>query len=109
MPIAFSESRLLIQPEFNLFTIRPGSGSRRILLLRYIIKILMDRLHGTGWSPEIVFSILQYQVVQIFPEYLLTSDPVKNMNDIYNHFRIICPATIPYSASEDEKERMGRG
>ena len=109
----------------EVFKIGKGSGKmlpicveseetlRGHLLLTFIsatiIKILMDRLHGTGWSPEIVFSILQYQVVQIFPEYLVTSDPVKNMNDIYNHFKIECPATIPYSASEDEKARMGCG
>ena len=49
---------------------------------------------------------MQYQVVQIFPDYLLTSDPMKNMNNIYTHFKITCPATIPYSASEGEKEHM---
>ena len=74
-----------------------------------IIKILMDRILGTGWSPEIMFSVLQYQVAQIFPEYLLTSEPVKNMNDIYKRFKIKCPATIPYNASDDEKARMGCG
>ena len=74
-----------------------------------IIKILMDRILGTGWSPEIMFSILQYQVAQIYPEYLVTSEPVKNMNDIYKHFKIKCPETIPYTATADELKRMGRG
>lgn len=107
----------------EIFKIGKGSGKmlpicveseetlRGHLLLTFIsstiIKILMDRILGTGWSPKIMFSILQYQVVQIFPEYLLTSEPVKNMNDIYKHFKIKCPATIPYTATDDEKERMG--
>ena len=109
----------------EIFKIGKGSGKmlpicveseetlRGHLLLTFIssaiIKILMDRILGTGWSPEIMFSILQYQVVQIFPEYLLTSEPVKSMNDIYRRFRIKCPATIPYSATDDEKKRMGCG
>lgn len=109
----------------EIFKIGKGSGKmlpicvgseetlRGHLLLTFIsstiIKILMDRILGTGWSPEIMFSVLQYQVVQIFPEYLLTSEPVKNMNDIYKRFKIKCPATIPYNASNDEKARMGCG
>ena len=72
-----------------------------------ITKILMDRLMGTGLSPELVYAILQNQVVQIFPDSLLTSEPVKRMNDIYKHFKIQCPATIPYVATENELIRMG--
>ena len=72
-----------------------------------ITKILMDKLLNTGLSPEILFSILKYQVVQIFPEYLLTSEPVKRMNDIFKLFNIKCPETIPYKATADELQRMG--
>ena len=109
----------------ELFKIGKGSGKmlpicveseatlRGHLLLTFIssaiIKILMDRIIGTGWSPEQIFSILQYQIVQIFPEYLMTSELVKEMNDIYKHFKIKCPDTIPYTATEDEMKRMGRG
>ena len=72
-----------------------------------ITKILMNRLLNTGWSPVSIYSILQYQIAQIFPDYLLTSEPVKNMNDIYKHFRITCPSSIPYKATADELARMG--
>ena len=72
-----------------------------------ITKILMDKLLNTGLTPEILFSVLQYQIVQIFPEYLLTSEPVKRMNEIYKHFKIKCPSTIDYVPTEDEKKRMG--
>ena len=71
-----------------------------------ILKVLMDRLLNTGYSPAIIFSVLQYQVVQIFPEYLLTSEPVKKMNEIYSLFKIKCPTTIEYTPSEDELKRM---
>ena len=109
----------------EIFKIGKGSGKmlpicveseetlRGHLLLTFIssviIKILMDRILGTGWSPELMFSVLQYQVVQIFPEYLMTSEVVKNMNDIYKHFKIKCPVTLPYEATNDELNRMGRG
>ena len=72
-----------------------------------ITKILMDRLLNTGWSPVSIYSILQYQIAQIFPDYLLTSEPVKNMNDIYKHFQITCPSSIPCKATADELARMG--
>ena len=72
-----------------------------------VTKILMDQLQGSGYTPESVYSILQHQVVQIYPEYLVTSEPVKAMNDIYKLFKIKCPETIPYTATEDEMERMG--
>lgn len=72
-----------------------------------ITKILMDRLLNTRWSPVSIYSILQYQIAQIFLDYLLTSEPVKNMNDIYKHFRITCPSSIPYKATADELARMG--
>ena len=74
-----------------------------------ITKLLMDRLLETGWSPETIYSVLQYQVVQVFPDYLLTSEPVKMMNDIYKHFKIKCPETIPYTATEEELSRIGCG
>ena len=109
----------------EIFKIGKGSGKmlpicveseatlRGHLILTFItsviLKILMDRIIGTGWSPDSIFSILQHQIVQIFPEYLLTSDPVKNMNDIYKHFKIKCPSSIPYTASADEMKRMGCG
>ena len=43
-----------------------------------ILKVLKDRLLNIGYSLEIMFSVLQYQIVQIFPKYLLTSKPVNN-------------------------------
>ena len=71
-----------------------------------ISKILMDQLIGTGMTPEHLYSVLQYQSVQIFQDYLLTSEPVKKMNDIYKHFKITCPDTIPYQPTSDELSRM---
>ena len=71
-----------------------------------ILKVLMDRLLDTDYSPEKIFSVLQYQIIQIFPKYLLTSEPVKKMNEIYSQFKMNCPTTIEYTPSEDELKRM---
>ncbi len=72
-----------------------------------ITKILMDRLLNTGWSPELVYNILQFQCVQIYPDCLVTSEPVKKMNDIYKHFKMVCPTIIEYKATDEELRRMG--
>jgi len=53
-----------------------------------------------------VFSVLGRQAALIYPDSLITSEPVKRMNDIYNHFRIKCPEEIPYIPTEDEYNRM---
>jgi len=76
------------------------------LLSTAILKILQDRLLKTDYSPSEVFSVLSRQVALIYPDSLITSEPVKRMNDIYNHFRIKCPEEIPYAPTEDECNRM---
>ena len=54
----------------------------------------------------IPYSIIDPSVLLIFPEYLLTSEPVKKMNEIYSLFKIKCPTTIEYTPSKDELKRM---
>ena len=76
------------------------------LLSTAILKILQDRLLKTDYSPSEVFSVLSRQAALIYPDSLITSEPVKRMNDIYNHFRIKCPEEIPYIPTEDECNRM---
>ena len=76
------------------------------LLSTTIIKILQDRLQGTKLSPSEVFSTLSHQGALICPDSLVSSDPVKKMNDIYKHFKIECPEEIPYTPTPDERTRM---
>lgn len=76
------------------------------LISTAILKVLQDRLAGTGYGTEEVFSILSRQVALVYPEELVTSEPVKKMNDIYKHFRIKCPEQIAYTPTEDESTRM---
>lgn len=69
-----------------------------------INKISMDKLLKTGLTPEILFSFFQ---CQIFPEYLLTSDPVKPLTKYTNTARLSVLPTIGFVHTEDEKNRMG--
>ncbi len=76
------------------------------LLSTAVLKILQDRLLKTKLSVSEVFSVLSRQVALIYPDSLVTSEPVKKMNDIYKHFKIKCPEEIPYTPTEDERARM---
>lgn len=76
------------------------------LLSTTILKILQDRLLKTKLSTSEVFSVLSHQGILVYPDSLITSEPVKKMNDIYKHFKIKCPEEIPYTPTEDECARM---
>lgn len=76
------------------------------LLSSTILKILQDRLLGTNFTPEKVFRTLAYQGALIYPDCLSTTEPVKEMNDIYKHFKIECPVSLPYTPTEEEMARM---
>lgn len=76
------------------------------LISTAILKVLQDRLIGTGYGTEEVFSILSRQMALVYPKSLVTSEPVKKMNEIYKHFRIKCPEEITYTPTEDESVRM---
>ena len=76
------------------------------LLSTTIVKILQDRLMKTKLSISEVFSVLSHQGALVYPDSLITSEPVKKMNDIYKHFKIKCPEEIPYTPTEDECARM---
>jgi transposase len=60
-----------------------------------ILKILSDRLTGSGFSVSDIFSILRHQTAIVHEEELITSEPVKKMNQIYKWFKIKCPTSIP--------------
>jgi len=76
------------------------------LISTAILKILQDRLMGTGYGTAEVFSILSRQMALVYPKTLVTSEPVKKMNEIYKHFRIKCPEEITYTPTDDESSRM---
>ena len=76
------------------------------LLSTAILKILQDRLLKTKFSPSEVCSVLSHQGALVYPDSLITSEPVKKMNDIYKYFKIKCPEEIPYTPTEDEYARM---
>lgn len=76
------------------------------LLSTTILKILQDRLLKTKLSTSEVFSVLSHQGALVYPNSLITSEPVKKMNDIYKHFKLKCPEEIPYTPTGDECARM---
>jgi len=71
-----------------------------------ILKILSDRLIGTQYTISGLFALLRHQSATIYEKELITSEEVKKMNYVYKHFAIKCPATIPYSPTPDELQRI---
>ena len=71
-----------------------------------IIKILNDRLLNQKISINKLFSTLEYQSANIYRDKLITSEPTKIMNEIYDIFKIKCPVEIPYKPTEDELKRL---
>ncbi len=76
------------------------------LLSTTILKKIQDRLLKTKLSTSEVFSVLSHQGALVYPDSLITSEPVKKMNDIYKHFNLKCPEEILYMPTEDEYARM---
>lgn len=67
-----------------------------------VLKILPDRLLKTMLSTLALFSILSHQGGPVYPNSMITSGPVKKMNDIYKQFKLKCLEEIPYTPTEDE-------
>ncbi len=76
------------------------------LISTAILKMLQVQLIGTGYGTAEVFSILSRQMALVYPKALVTSEPVKKMNEIYSHFRIKCPEEITYTPAGDESASM---
>ncbi len=83
-----------------------GLGKDGEILHGKILKVLQDRLVKTGLSVSATFSVLSHQGALAYPDSLVTSEPMKKMNDIYKKFKIKCPAGIPYTLTENERARM---
>lgn len=60
-------------------------------------KILQDHLLKTKLSTLALFSILSHQGAPVYPNSMITSEPVKEMNDIYKNFKLKCLEEIPYT------------
>jgi transposase len=60
-----------------------------------IVKKLQDRLKNTAYNPISMFLNLRNQKCKIYESRVIPQEAFKKANDVYKHFRIICPAEIP--------------
>jgi hypothetical protein len=60
-----------------------------------IIKKIQDRVKSSAYNPTSLFMNMRNQKCKVFENYVLTSEPVKKMNDCYNLLGIECPEKIP--------------
>lgn len=62
------------------------------------IRLMNDKLAGSGLTPETVFMNLHEQHALIYDNEFVTTEPPKAINEAYIALHIKCPATIPRTA-----------
>lgn len=87
----------------NLLPIRTHSEEkfRGHLLITFIasvvLKLLQKETSRTGISTKAMFMEMRNQKCKVYENEVITTEPVKRMNDIYKILKIKCPAGIPIS------------
>ena len=60
-----------------------------------VIKMMSDKLAKTSLTTESMFMSLHEQHAVVYDSELITTEPVRKMNEAYKAFKIECPVTIP--------------
>lgn len=60
-----------------------------------VLKMMSGRLTGTSLTVESMFMNLHEQHAVVYDNELITTEPVRKMNDAYKAYDIKCPVTIP--------------
>jgi transposase len=60
-----------------------------------MLKMMSEQLKGTSLTTESMFMILHEQHAAIYDNELITTEPVRKMNEAYKAFGIMCPETLP--------------
>lgn len=61
-----------------------------------IVKLIQDKLKNTKYNPISMFMNLRNQKCKVYGHEIITTEPVKKMNDCYKIFGIECPANITH-------------
>ena len=59
-----------------------------------ILKLMQDQMKDTKYNPISMFMNLRNQKCKVYEHEVLTTEPVKKMNDCYRIFGITCPVSI---------------
>ena len=60
-----------------------------------MLKMMSAKLKGTSLTTEAVLMIMHEQHAAIYDNELITTEPVRKMNEAYKAFGITCPETLP--------------
>lgn len=63
-----------------------------------MLKMMSAKLKGTSLTTEAVFMIMHEQHAAIYDNELITTEPVRKMNEAYKAFGITCPETLPLNS-----------
>ena len=59
------------------------------------LKMMSEKLKGTSLTTESMFMIMHEQHATIYDNELITTEPVRKMNEAYKAFGITCPVSLP--------------
>lgn len=80
------------------------------LLLTFMATVVMkrisDRLADKSFTTEMLFMALNEHRARIYEDCIVTSEPTKLMNNIYKHYKITVPTSIPYEAPAELFEEI---
>ena len=62
-----------------------------------VLKLMSSKLSKTSLTTQSMFMILHEQHALVYDDELITTEPVKKMNEAYRAFRLHCPEKIPVS------------
>ena len=93
-----SDSKLL---PLNVETEAAFRGHLMMTFLAAVtIRLMSDKLAGSGLTPETVFMNLHEQHALVYDNEFVTTEPPKAVNEAYKALNIECPITIPRTASD---------
>ena len=62
-----------------------------------VLKLMSSKLSKTSLTTQSMFMILHEQHALVYDDELITTEPVKKMNEAYRAFKLHCPEKIPVS------------
>ena len=62
-----------------------------------VLKLMSSKLSKTSLTTESMFMILHEQHALVYDDVLISTEPVKKMNEAYRAFKLHCPEKIPVS------------
>ena len=72
-----------------------------------LLKMMSEHLKGTSLTTKSMFMILHEQHAAIYDDQLITTEPVRKMNEAYKAFGFTCPDSLPFNKDDVDPILLG--